>query len=121
MLRSGLCDYSDAYRLAKGTITVANNAAQDQRENGANEKVIFKNCMPFTNCISRINNTQVDNVHIFDVVMPMYNLIEHNYYSKTSGILWQYCRDQPVVDNNGAIADFTVANSITDSFEIKEK
>ena len=51
----------------------------------------------------------------------MYNLIEHNYYSKTSGILWQYCRDQPVVDNNGAIADFTVANSITDSFEIKEK
>ena len=42
-------------------------------------------------------------------------------YLKTSGILWQYCRDRPVVDDNGGIVDFTVANSITDLFKIKEK
>ena len=48
MLRSSLCDYSDAYILVKGTITVANTAAQDQPNNGANKKVIFKNCAPFT-------------------------------------------------------------------------
>ena len=47
--------------------------------------------------------------------MPMYKLIEYSdNYSKTSGILWQYCRDEPAVDNNGAIADFTEANAITD-------
>ena len=42
-------------------------------------------------------------------------------YLKTSGILWQYCRDRPAVDDNGGIVDFTVANSITDLFKIKEK
>ena len=52
----------------------------------------------------------------------MYNLIDYgNNYSKTSGILWQYCRDEPVLDANDAIIDFTVANSITNSFKIKEK
>ena len=52
----------------------------------------------------------------------MYKLIEYSdNYSKTSGILWQYCRDEPAVDDNGAIADFTEANAITDSFKIKEK
>ena len=54
--------------------------------------------------------------------MSMYNLIDYrNNYSKTSGILWQYCRDEPVLDANDAIIDFTVANSITNSFKIKEK
>ena len=48
MLRSSLCDYSDAYILVKGTITVANAAAQDQPNNGANKNIIFKNCAPFT-------------------------------------------------------------------------
>ena len=48
MLRSSLCDYSDAYILVKGTITVANTAAQDQPNNGANKNIIFKNCAPFT-------------------------------------------------------------------------
>ena len=50
------------------------------------------------------------------------NLIEYSgNYSKTSGVLWRYCRDQPALDDNNAITDFTVANSITDSFKIKEK
>ena len=54
--------------------------------------------------------------------MSMYNLIDYRHnYSKTSGILWQYCRDEPVLDANDAIIDFTVANSITNSFKIKEK
>ena len=83
MLRSSLCDYSDAYILVKGNITVNNTAA-----NNTNKKVIFKNCAPFTNCISKINNTDIDNAKYIDIVMPMYNLIEYSdSYSKTSGSL----------------------------------
>ena len=54
MLRPGLCDCSDAYILVKGTVTVENTAAQDQNNDGANKKVTFKNCAPFTNCVNRI-------------------------------------------------------------------
>ena len=75
MLRSSLCDYSDAYILAKGNISVNNTAAADVDANNTNKKVIFKNCAPFTNCISKINNTQIDNAEYIDIVMPMYNLI----------------------------------------------
>ena len=54
------------------------------------KKVIFKDCSLFTNCISEINNTQVDNAKDIDIVMPMYNLREYsNNYLKTSRILWQ--------------------------------
>ena len=60
MLKSSLCDYSDAYILVKGTISVNNTAAQDATANNTNKKVIFKNCAPFTNCISEINNTQIE-------------------------------------------------------------
>ena len=53
--------------------------------------VTFKNCALFINCISEINNTQVDDDHDFDAVIPIHNLIEYNdTYSKTSGSLWQY-------------------------------
>ena len=55
MLKSSLCDYSDAYVLAKGTISVNNTAAQGAAANNTSKKVIFKNCAPFTNCISEIN------------------------------------------------------------------
>ena len=52
--------------------------------------------------------------------MPIYNLIEYSdNYSKKSGILWQSCRDKPVVNNNGAIVDFTADNAVTNSFNIK--
>ena len=85
MLKSSLCDYSDAYILVKGTITVNNTAATDTDANNTNKKVIFKNCASLTNCISEINNTQVDNAKDLDIVMPMYNLIEYSdNYSKTS-------------------------------------
>ena len=117
MLKSSLCDYSDAYILVKGTITVNNTAVADADANNTNKKVIFKKCAPFTNCISEINNTQVDHAKDIDIVMPMYNLIEYSdNYSKTSGSLWQYCKDIPAVDNNNAIVNF-VENIPTDSFK----
>ena len=84
MLRSSLCEYSDAYILVKGTITVP-NARTAATPNNRNKKVIIKNCAPLTDCISEINNKDID------VVMPMYNLIEYSEnYSKISGCLWQY-------------------------------
>ena len=89
ILRSSLCDYSDAYILVKRNITVNNTAVAGAAANNTNKKVVFKNCTPFTNCISKINNTQIDNVEYIDIVMPMYNLIEYNdNYLKTSGRLW---------------------------------
>ena len=121
MLRSSLCDYSDAYILAKGNISVNNTAAAGAAENNTNKKVIFKNCAPFTNCISKINNTQIDNAEYIDIVMPMYNLIEYSdNYSKTSGSLWQYCKEIPAVNDDGDIVDFNGANA-TDSFNFKAK
>ena len=119
MLRSSICEYSDKYILVKGSISVNNTAAVDADANNTNQKVIFKNCAPFTDCISKINNTQVDNAKDIDIVMPMYNLIEYSdNYSKTSGSLWQYCKDIPAVNNNGDIVDFNGTNA-TDSFNFK--
>ena len=87
MLRSNLCDYADSYILVKGTITItgAGDDAAARRADERNKGVKFKNCAPFTKCISRINNTDIDNVHDIDIVMPMYNLLEYSdNYSKTS-------------------------------------
>ena len=121
MLRSSFCDYSDAYILVKGNVSVNNTAVANTGASNTNKKVIFKNCSPFTDCISKINNTQVDNAKDIDIVMPMYNLIEYSdNYSKTSGSLWQYCKDIPAVNNNGNIVDFNGANA-TDSFNFKTK
>ena len=115
MLKSSLCDYSDAYIIVKGTITVNNTAADGAAANNTNKKVIFKN---FTNCISEINNTQVGNAKDIDIVMPMYNLIEYSdNYVKTSGSLWQYCLDMPALNNN-VIVDFA-DDILTDSFNFK--
>ena len=95
-LRSSLCDYSDAYILVQGNITVNNTEAEGAAANNSDKKVIFKNCAPCTNCISKINNTQIDNAEYIDIVMPMYNLIEYSdNYSKTSGSLWRYRKDMP--------------------------
>ena len=97
MLRSNLCDYADAYILVKGTITItgAGNDAAARQADERNKGVIFKNCAPFTKCISKINDAEIDNAQDIDIVMPMYNLIEYsNNYSKTSGSLWQYYKDE---------------------------
>ena len=82
---------------------------------------MFKNCAPFTNCRSKINNTQIDNAEYVDIVMSMHNLIEYSdNYSKTSGSLWKCCKDIPTVNNAGNIVDFDGANA-TDSFNFKTK
>ena len=121
MLKSSLCDYSDAYILFKGTISANNTAAAGAAANNTNKKVIFKNCVPFTNCISEINNTQIDNAKDIDIVMRLYNLIEYSdNYAKTTGSLWQYCKDIPARDANNIIEEFTEGNS-TDSFKFKAK
>ena len=114
-------DYSDAYILFKENISVNNTAAAGAGANNTNKKIIFKNCAPFTDCIRKINNTQVDNAKDIDMVMPLYNLIEYsNNYSKTFESLQQYCKDIPAVNNNGDIVDFNGANA-TDSFNFKAK
>ena len=73
MLRSDLCDFSEAYIVVKGNITVS-------RPNDAkiNKAVAFKNNAPFINCISEINGVKTDNAEDLDVVMPMYNLLEYS-------------------------------------------
>ena len=89
MIRSSFCGYSDAYVLVEGTITVTNSAAAGAGVNNTIKKLIFKNYAPFTDCITKINNTEVDDVQKIDVVMPIYNLIEYtDDYLKTSGSLW---------------------------------
>ena len=121
MLKSSLCDYSDAYILVKETISVTNTAAAAFAANNINKKVLFKNCAPFTNCISEHNNTQIDNATDIDIVMPMYNLIEYSdNYAKTTGSLWQYCKDIPALNANDEITEFTGGNT-TDSFNFKAK
>ena len=91
ILRSNLCDYSDAYIVVKGTITVT-------RPNSVLyvQKLAFKNNAPFVSCISKINNTLIDNSEDLDIVMPMYNLLEYSQnYRKTTRTFWNYNRDEP--------------------------
>ena len=98
ILTSNLCDYADAYILVKGTITItgAGNDDATKRADERDKDVTFKNCAPFTKCISRINNTDIDNAQDIDIVMPMYNLIEYSdNYLKISGSLCQYYDDNP--------------------------
>ena len=102
MLRSNLCDYADAYLLVNGTITIIGDGGDDaaKRADERDKGVIFKNCAPFTKCISRINNTEIDNAKDIDIVMTIYNLIENSdNYSKISGSLWQYFKDDNLTDS----------------------
>ena len=106
--RSSLCDYADTYILVKGTrtITGAGNADAIKQADERGKGVTFKNCAPFTKCMSRINNTDIDNAQEIDIVIPMYNLIEYSdNYSKTSGSLWQYYKDDSN-DNTGNSESF---------------
>ena len=115
MLWSDLCDFSDAYIVVKGNITVSkktftandfeapnNTAAIVTATNDGNNNVfgekkwVFKNNAPFINCISKINGTKIDNAEDLDVIMPMYNLLEYvKNYKKTTGSLWNCYRDEP--------------------------
>ena len=83
-----------------------------------NKKVIFKNCALFTDCITEINNTQVDDAQTTDIVMPMYNLIGYSdAYSKTSRSLWQYYRDETALITKNEIINFPANNNDSASFK----
>ena len=92
-IESSLCDYSDAYFLVTGNITVTtnNNATQ----------VAFKSCAPFKDCGTEINDTFIDYADFINIVMPIYNLFEYSgNYSDTSGNLWYFKRDEIVNNAN---------------------
>ena len=92
MLRSDLCDFSDAYIVVKRDITLEG----DNDANKRNKNIAFKNNAPFINCISKINGVKIDNAEDLDVVMPMYNLLEDSKnYRKTTSSLWNHYRDEP--------------------------
>ena len=122
MLRSDLYDYSDAYILVKGTITVNGvvNGAENEilRRNG---QLILKNNAPFVSCITRINNEFIEDADDLDIVMPMYNLLKYSKnYRKTIGSLYNYYRDELSNDNNpNNFPNRNVINSST--FEYKNK
>ena len=85
MLRSDLCDFSDAYIVVEGDITLEG----DNDANKRNKNLAFKNNAPFINCIWKTNGLKIDNAEDLDVVMPMYNLLEYiKNYRKTTGSLW---------------------------------
>ena len=97
MLRSNLCDNSDAYILVKGIITVTApgvNGANNIRDK-KNRPLILKNNKPFVSCITRINGELIEDADDLDIVMSMYNLLEHSKnYRKTIGSLYNYYRDE---------------------------
>ena len=112
MLRSDLCDYSDAYIVVKGKIIVINpeNDAYDRQ-------LAFKNNAPFTSCILKTNNILIDNAKDLDIVVPIYNLLQHSKnYRKTTGSLWNYYRDEP---NNGAVGNINYSIKYSKSFNYK--
>ena len=109
MLRSDLCDFSDACIVVNGVIAVTN--PDDAKRN---KVVAFKNNAPFINCISKINVVQIDNAEDLDVVMPMYNLLEFSKnYRKTTGSLWNYYRDEPSNPLSSNSESFKYKTSIT--------
>ena len=124
MLRSDLCDYSDAYILVKGTITVTapgvNNNANNIRDK-RNRPLILKTNAPFVSCITRINGELIEDADDLDIVMPIYNLLEYSKnYRKTTGSLYNYYRDElsdDADDNN--FANINVVNS--EAFKYKNK
>ena len=117
MLRSDLCDYTDAYVLVNGTITVAGDDPRERQ----NKSVISKNNAPFASCITRINNELIEDADDLDIVMPMYNLLEYSKnYRKTIGSLYNYYKDElnddADLNNNG---NNNVVSS--NSFQYKNK
>ena len=83
ILRSDLCNFSDTYIIVKRIITVTN-----PDNNEYDKKLVFKNNAPFVSCIWKLNNTLINNAEDLDIVMPMYNLLEHskNYSEKKKEI-----------------------------------
>ena len=123
MLKSNLCDYSDAYILVKGTITVTapgvNNNENNIRDK-RNRPLILKNNAPFVSCIARINGELIEDADDLDIVMSIYNLLEYSKnYRKTIGSLYNYYRDELTNDDNDNFANINVVNS--EAFKYKNK
>ena len=122
MLRSNLCDYSDAYILVKGTVTV--NGVVNGVENEIlrrNRPLILKNNASFVSCTTKINNEFIEDADDLDIAMPMYNLLEYSKnYRKTIGSLYNYYRDELSDDNNpNNFPNTNVVNS--NAFKYKNK
>ena len=110
MLRSDLCDFSDAYIVVKGDITLEG----DNDANKKNKNLAFKNNAPFINCLLKINGVEIDNAEDLDVVMSKYNLFEYSKnYWKTTGSLWNYYRDEPSDPLSSNSESFKYKTSIT--------
>lgn len=84
LLKSSLYEYSDPYIVVKGAIAITSAALQ------ITDEITFKNWASFTNCISQINSTYVDNAEYLDIVILLYNLIGYNNNYAKTGSLWQY-------------------------------
>ena len=109
MLWFDLRDFSDAYIVVKGDITLEG----DNDTNKYIRNLAFKNNAPFINCISKINGVKIDNAEDLDVVMPMYNLLEYSKsYKKTTGSLWNYYGDEPSDPLNNISRSFKYKTSI---------
>ena len=121
MLRSDLWEYSDAYILVNGTITVTAAAgANNIRDKKKNRKLILKDNAPFVSCITRINGELIEDADDLDIVMSMYNLLEYSKnYRKTVASLFNYYRDELTNDNNNNFANRNVVNS--NAFKYKNK
>ena len=119
MLRSDLCNYSDAYVWVKGKITVTN----PNDNANFNKELTLKNNAPFTSCISKINGELVESAEDLDIVMPMYNLLEYcKNYEKTSESLFNYCRDEPKEHTIGAgnnAINISIRNSKSFDYKIE--
>ena len=118
MLRSDLCDYSDAYILVNGTITVIDgNAPRDTQD----RHVILKNNAPFISCITRINGELLEDADDLDAAMPMHNLLEYSKNSrKTTGSLYNYYRDE--LNDDADLNDHPNNNVVSsNAFKYKSK
>ena len=110
VIKPHLCDYSDAYILVTGDIKVPGVAA--------NTNVAFKNCAPFTRCVTHMNDEHVETAENLDIIMNTYNLIEYSdNYADSSGNLYQFKRDESPVNDAGNLNNVALDNST--SFKYK--
>ena len=117
MLQSYWCDFSDAYIVIKGTITVT-----DSNDNEYDKKLAFKNNAAFISCISKINNILIDNAEDLDTVMPMFNLLEYSKnYSQRKRSFWNYYKDEPNCVLGGADNNITYSIKDSKSFDYKTR
>ena len=113
VIKPNLCDYSDAYILMTGDIKVKGVAA--------NTNFAFKNCAPFTRCVTHINDKHAETAENLDIIMPMYNLIEYsdNYADSSGSLYYQFKRDESPTSNAGNLLNFALDNS--KSFKYKAR